>query len=40
MTLAAASGAISIRNVSKLYDPSGVNVLAIDNWTSHLVNFV
>ena len=31
MTLAAASGAISIRNVSKVYDPSGVNVLAIDN---------
>ena len=31
MTLAAASGAISIRNVSKVYDPSGVNVLAIGN---------
>lgn len=27
----AASGAISIRNVSKIYDPLGVNVLAVDN---------
>lgn len=28
---AGASGAISIRNVSKTYDPFGVNVLAVDN---------
>ena len=26
-----ASGAISIRNVTKIYDPEGVNVLAVDN---------
>ncbi len=28
---AIARGAISIRNVSKVYDPDGVNVLAVDN---------
>lgn len=28
---AAVSGRISIRNVSKVYDPEGVNVLAVDN---------
>ena len=33
MTTAAASGAISIRNVSKVYDPGGANVLAVDNCT-------
>ena len=31
MTEVAARGAISIRNVSKIYDPDGANVLAIDN---------
>ncbi|GAC1413798.1 MAG: ABC transporter ATP-binding protein [Vulcanimicrobiaceae bacterium] len=25
-------GAISLRNVCKVYDPSGVNVVAVDNW--------
>jgi len=33
MTTVAASGAISIRNVSKIYDPGGANVLAVDNCT-------
>ncbi len=28
---AIARGAVSIRNVSKIYDPDGVNVLAVDN---------
>jgi len=31
MTEVAARGAISIQNVSKIYDPDGANVLAIDN---------
>lgn len=25
-------GSISLRNVSKVYDPGGVNVVAVDNW--------
>ena len=29
--MAATSGAIKIRNVTKVYDPEGVNVLAVDN---------
>ena len=31
MSTGAATGAISIRNVTKIYDPEGVNVLAVDN---------
>ena len=31
MTPVAATGAINIRNVSKIYDPDGANVLAVDN---------
>ena len=31
MTPVAAKGAINIRNVSKVYDPDGANVLAVDN---------
>ena len=31
MTPVAARGAINIRNVSKIYDPDGANVLAVDN---------
>ena len=31
MSGSAATGAISIRNVTKIYDPEGVNVLAVDN---------
>ena len=33
---AGASGAISIRNVSKTYDPLGVNVLAVDNCSADI----
>ena len=33
---AGASGAISIRNVSKTYDPLGVNVLALDNCSADI----
>ena len=28
---AAKKGAISIKNVTKVYDPGGVNVMAVDN---------
>jgi NitT/TauT family transport system ATP-binding protein len=35
-TGAGASGAISIRNVSKTYDPLGVNVLALDNCSADI----
>ena len=31
MSNGAGTGAISIRNVTKIYDPEGVNVLAVDN---------
>ena len=31
MSDGAGTGAISIRNVTKIYDPEGVNVLAVDN---------
>jgi len=31
MTNTATKGAISIRNVTKIYDPEGVNVMAVDN---------
>ena len=31
MSDSAGTGAISIRNVTKIYDPEGVNVLAVDN---------
>jgi NitT/TauT family transport system ATP-binding protein len=31
MTDSTAKGAISIRNVTKIYDPEGVNVMAVDN---------
>ena len=31
MTSSATKGAISIRNVTKIYDPEGVNVMAVDN---------
>jgi NitT/TauT family transport system ATP-binding protein len=31
MTISTAKGAISIRNVTKVYDPEGVNVMAVDN---------
>ena len=31
MTNSTAKGAISIRNVTKIYDPEGVNVMAVDN---------
>ena len=31
MTETSHKGAISIRNVTKIYDPEGVNVMAVDN---------
>ena len=34
MAVAASTrGAISLRNVSKVYDPGGVNVVAVDDWS-------
>ena len=31
MVVEATQGAISIRNVTKIYDPEGVNVMAVDD---------
>ena len=29
-------GALSIKNVTKIYDPTGVNVMAVDNWSMEI----